>query len=570
MRNDAHFVVATDGKVNGMRSNYPHGMVGTPTYTSQNGSKLGPALNSGYSAGYSGTVFEPIDEFKGDIARMYFYFATRYENVINTWGVAYDMFDGSTDKVFTEPFLTILMTWNTQDPVSQHEIDRNNAIYARQGNRNPFIDHPEYVAQIWSTTPDTQAPTAPTNLTASNITNTTADLTWTASTDNVAVTSYAIYKDGVFLANSVSNSYNVTGLTQNTTYNFTVYAKDAAGNTSTVSNTATFTTTNIVDTQAPTAITDLSASNTTSSSTDLSWTASTDNVGVSVYDIYKDGIFLASSNTNSYNVTGLTASTSYAFTVYAKDAAGNTSTVSNTANVTTLVASSTCGTETFTNSNAPTGTYGTGSFVGDGSVTWSYVESRDEDGYVINGNGLMLRNTTSKLTSSTLSGGIGSFTCSLLKGFTGSGNRQVTLYINNTLYGTSIAWDNTNVQTFSVNNINLSGNFTLEIRNNTGKQVVIDDVSWTCYNTLSNEDFTNNLFNVYPNPSSNNTISISIKNNTEIKGVELYNTLGQLIVDIKQPKLDRNKINITNIPSGIYIIKVFNNNMYSTKRIIVE
>jgi hypothetical protein len=89
---------------------------------------------------------------------------------------------------------------------------------------------------------DTQAPTAPTNLTASNITNTTADLTWTASTDNVAVTSYDIYKGGVYIANSTTNSYNVTGLTQSTTYNFTVYANDAAGNISTVSNTAIFTT----------------------------------------------------------------------------------------------------------------------------------------------------------------------------------------------------------------------------------------------------------------------------------------------------------------------------------------
>jgi endonuclease I len=100
MRNDAHFVTPTDGKVNGYRSNYPHGMVGTASYTSQNGSKLGAALNSDYSLGYSGTVFEPIDEFKGDIARMYFYFATRYENVITTWGVSYDMFNGTTDQVF--------------------------------------------------------------------------------------------------------------------------------------------------------------------------------------------------------------------------------------------------------------------------------------------------------------------------------------------------------------------------------------------------------------------------------------------------------------------------------------
>ncbi len=149
MHNDAHFIVPTDGKVNGYRSNYPFGMVGSASYTSQNGSKLGSASNSGYAVGYSGTVFEPIDEFKGDIARMYFYFATRYQNVVS--GYSYAMFNGTSNQVFAPAFLEILKHWNAQDPVSQREIDRNNAIYARQGNRNPFIDHPEWVETIWGT-----------------------------------------------------------------------------------------------------------------------------------------------------------------------------------------------------------------------------------------------------------------------------------------------------------------------------------------------------------------------------------------------------------------------------------
>ncbi|AUX17312.1 hypothetical protein AQ623_02650 [Flavobacterium columnare] len=78
MVSDAHFIPPTDGKVNGMRSNYPHGMVAVPSWTSRNGGKLGSSAVSGYT----GTVFEPINEFKGDIARMYFYFATRYENTV--------------------------------------------------------------------------------------------------------------------------------------------------------------------------------------------------------------------------------------------------------------------------------------------------------------------------------------------------------------------------------------------------------------------------------------------------------------------------------------------------------
>jgi endonuclease I len=101
---------------------------------SLNGSKLG----SSSVAGYSGTVFEPIDEFKGDIARMYFYFATRYETTVS--GYSYPMFNGTTNQVFTMPF-EYAFAWNTQDP-NAREIARNNAIYATQNNRNPYIDHP--------------------------------------------------------------------------------------------------------------------------------------------------------------------------------------------------------------------------------------------------------------------------------------------------------------------------------------------------------------------------------------------------------------------------------------------
>ncbi len=145
MHNDYHHLLATDGYVNGRRGNWPFGEVGTTTWISKNGSKLGTSkLN-----GYSGTVFEPINEFKGDFARIYFYFATRYENQIQSFN--FDMYDGSKTKVFAEPFLNMLLRWHQQDPVSQKEIDRNNAVYNYQKNRNPYVDHPEYIAQIWGT-----------------------------------------------------------------------------------------------------------------------------------------------------------------------------------------------------------------------------------------------------------------------------------------------------------------------------------------------------------------------------------------------------------------------------------
>jgi len=236
---DAHFITPTDGKVNGMRSNYPHGTVSSATYTSQNGSKLGSSSVSGYS----GTVFEPVNAFKGDIARMYFYFATRYENTVA--GYSYPMFDGSSNKVFTAAFLSLLLAWNAQDPVSAREIARNNAIYARQNNRNPYIDHPEYVNQIWGGTPpsgDTQAPTAPTSLASTAKTSTSITIAWNASSDNVAVTGYDVYANSVFKTTVSGLTATITGLTASTSYSIFVKAKDAAGNASASSSTIAVTT----------------------------------------------------------------------------------------------------------------------------------------------------------------------------------------------------------------------------------------------------------------------------------------------------------------------------------------
>jgi endonuclease I len=147
MYSDAHFVVPSDKYVNAQRGDLPFGVVNVATNTYSNGSKRGSNLNSGYSSGYTATVFEPIDEFKGDIARMLLYFATRYETEVAGWN--FTMFNNTSNQVFTSFGINVLLTWSNNDPVSAREIARNNAIYARQGNRNPYIDHPEYAMQIW-------------------------------------------------------------------------------------------------------------------------------------------------------------------------------------------------------------------------------------------------------------------------------------------------------------------------------------------------------------------------------------------------------------------------------------
>ena len=151
-RSDLFHVYPTDGYVNNRRSSYPHGKVGSPSWTSTNGSKLG---TSDASTGYTGTVFEPIDAFKGDFARSYFYIATRYENLIAGWvnnGSADQILAGNAYPAYQTWFLNLMIQWHNQDPVSQKEILRNEAVYAYQHNRNPYIDHPEWVSVVWGGT----------------------------------------------------------------------------------------------------------------------------------------------------------------------------------------------------------------------------------------------------------------------------------------------------------------------------------------------------------------------------------------------------------------------------------
>jgi len=182
---------------------------------------------------------------------------------------------------------------------------------------------------------DTEAPTAPTNLASSNVTETSVDLNWDASSDNVGVDHYTVFQDGSSIGTTANTSYSVTGLNASTTYTFTVKAEDAAGNVSQASNAIDVTTASGEDTEAPTAPTNLASSNVTETSVDLSWDASSDNVGVDHYTVFQDGSSIGTTSNTSYSVTGLTAATTYTFTVKAEDAAGNVSASSNALDVTT-------------------------------------------------------------------------------------------------------------------------------------------------------------------------------------------------------------------------------------------
>ena len=150
MVTDAYHIYPTDGKVNGQRSNYPFGECANGSYVASSGSvKALGRLGTSTFSGYSGKVFEPDDQYKGDFARSYFYMAAAYNSFIDDWNSA--QLAGNSYPCFSDWSVNLLMKWHREDPVSEKEINRNEVVYSWQGNRNPFIDHPELAEYVWGT-----------------------------------------------------------------------------------------------------------------------------------------------------------------------------------------------------------------------------------------------------------------------------------------------------------------------------------------------------------------------------------------------------------------------------------
>ena len=140
-KTDLHHVYPTDGYVNNRRGNYAFGEVNSASWTSQNGGKLGSCITTGFN----GTVFEPIDEYKGDIARALMYVSVRYYQEDGSWSTS----DMTNKSVIKDWAMTMLLRWHEEDPVDDKEINRNNAVYNIQRNRNPFVDYPDFANKIW-------------------------------------------------------------------------------------------------------------------------------------------------------------------------------------------------------------------------------------------------------------------------------------------------------------------------------------------------------------------------------------------------------------------------------------
>lgn len=495
---DAHFITPTDGKVNGMRSNYPHGVVNNPTYTSLNGSKLG----SNATAGYSGIVFEPIDEFKGDIARMYFYFATRYENTIA--GYSYPMFNGTSNKVFTAAFLNILLAWHTQDPVSPREMERNNAIYARQNNRNPFIDHPEYVNQIWTTeSDDTTAPTVPLNLAVTASTSNTISLSWSASTDNVGIAGYSVYVNNVFKQTVTETTAVITGLTPSTTYSFYIIAKDTSNNSSAQSTSVSGSTT-----EAPSG-------------------GDGGNGGTITNEIFFTEYVEGSGNNKYLEVSNFTGS--------AVDLSKYT--IKKQVN---------------------------------GAGPWTSTAGLSLTGTLANGASYVIAYSQAAATcyapaNANLSSGAAELQF--------NGNDPVGLFKNDILI--DIIGTLGNTANFSIDET-LRRKPTITSPNTTFDKTAEWDVypKDTCNGLGSHSltnlgigDFDTAAFSIYPNPS-NGHFTIQLKDSYEASNIEIVSILGQRI--FTQENYNGSSINVTNIQKGIYIVRITQGPKTSSKKIIIN
>jgi len=572
---------------------------------------------------------------------------------------------------------------------------------------------------------DTEAPTAPSNLTASNITETTVDLSWNASTDNVAVTGYDVYQNGNLLGSVENNSANVTGLTVSTTYEFYVKAKDAAGNISAASNTISVTTSDqsggeycasqgenssyewiaevnigtysnssgaagysdftgeIItlnagssvdislvpgfsgstyneywkiwidyngdkeftsdelafdagslskttingtinvpstasgttrmrvsmkyngaqtacetfsygevedytvtfssgggeDTEAPSAPANLASSNITQTTVDLSWNASTDNVGVTGYDVYQNGSLLGSVENNSANVTGLNAGTTYNYYVKAKDAAGNVSAASNTISVTTL------------------------------SDNVEYCESKG------NNSSYEWIDLVELNEMSNATGNDGGYTDYTNLTATVSRGAEQTIYVSCGFSGSSyteywhvwIDWDHSGtfdtdekmVSGSSSSADKLSATFTVPSDAQLGTTRMRVTMKYNAAATACEsfsygevEDYTINVtstgsysftsfteatelgneiptdISVYPNPAIDD-ITVTVANGTRVGTISIYNMIGSLI-KIEEINGNRKEIDISDLPAGSYIISVEDEKEPITKQFIKQ
>lgn len=566
----------------------------SPTNSSRGNKKF--ATGAGNSGAVSGGWY-PGDEWKGDVARMIMYMYLRYGNQCKPTFVGVGS-SGSTP----DDMIDLFLQWNAEDPVSDFERQRNtyhentSNTYA-QGNRNPFIDNPRLATRIWGgpeaedtwgiySSVDSEAPTVPTNVMISNETTFSLDVSWTASTDNVGVTSYDIYVDGNLTTSVSTTSATINNLNSNTTYAVRVAAKDLADNSSAQSTAVNGTT--LQDTQAPSAPTNVIISNETDTSFLVSWDASTDNTAVTGYDVYLDGNLQGSTTmATSFTASGLTASTTYAVTVRAKDAVNNQSVASTPVNGTTTVTSS--GNELFISEYVE----GSGNNkaieianITGGTIDLSLYNLRRQSG----GSGAW--STRYDLSGTLTSGDVVVVINGAAADATILAEADITVPNNGTPpFGEPLNFNGDDpvglfkddalidiVGTFNSGGGNFAQNTTLRRKSSVTGPTTTFDLSgeWDTFpidtvddlgshtSTASVGDNLLASFKVFPNPVDGNIIRISTTQN--LKAI-VYNLLGKELLKGSITEIN-NTLDISTLKTGVYVLKVTTGTRAATKKFI--
>ena len=574
---------------------------------STRGSKL--FISGSGNAGAVGAGWYPGDEWKGDVARMIMYMYLRYNTRCLPSNVGLGNSSDTPDEM-----IDLFLQWNAEDPVSTVEIQRNDyhgntSNSSAQGNRNPFIDNPILATRIWGgplaedlwgiyTTDDNEAPSVPENLSASNVTTSSIDLSWDASTDNIGVSSYDIFVNGTLEVTTSDTFYTITNLASNTSFSLTVSAKDLGNNESEQSIPLIVTT--LEDTEAPTVPENIVISNQTNVSFKVTWNASTDNTAVTSYDVFLDGSFNVNTANTTYTINGLTASTTYSVTLQAKDAVGNTS-----AQSTPVEASTTSGTgvanelffseyvEGSSNNKALEIVNLTDNTInlslynirrqGNGVGDWS--PRYDLSGSINSGDVVVIVNAEAENSSDpndpnvAIAGDVLIAQADIIVPNNAStnygeplnfnGNDPVGLFKNNVLIDIIGVFGNSSDFAKNVTLRRKPGvsnpNTTYDAANewDTYPKDTVDDIG-THTTSLSTTNMHWNKLSIYPNPSSLN--HIFVKNDAPLS-LEVFDIFGKKIqktnIQPSNPKLD-----ITSLSSGVYLLRISDGKNVTLRKMI--
>ena len=589
---DAHHLRSADRTRNSTRNNRKYGR---GTGNSKFSSDTFPGLD-----GPNTSAWYPGDEWKGDAARMLMYMYIHYGSVC----LPTDVGVGSNE--FTEDdMIDLFLQWNVEDPVSDIEIARNTyhentSNGAAQGNRNPFIDNPYLATRIWGgnsaedrwdfyQNTDTEAPTTPTNVTLSNIGLNSIDISWTASSDNIDVTGYNIYVDGVLEAQTTTTNVTISDLNTNTIYEITILAKDLINNMSALSAAVSGTTDG--DTQAPTTPGNVSVSNETDSSFKVSWSASTDNNAVSGYEVFVNDNLNATTTDLFYIINNLNISTTYTVEVLATDSDNNKSAKSAPVNATTTAGTSNGITELFISEYIEPGS-GNEKAIEIVNLTGATINLADYsiqkqsnggswvDDYplgnanIIPGDVFVIVHVDvtepALLNEADLFGppNVDTSPYGFGSPLNFNGNDPVGLYKNGVL----------------IDIIGNEGDSSNHIQNKTyrrkssimGPNTNFDTNEWLVLavdtfdgignhtSTLSTEDNFSSTFKMYPNPTNGNEVYFNITENVSVK---VYNVLGKLINN-KELNQKNNLLDVSSLSKGMYFVKVNSKNRSILKKLI--